>query len=146
MRIEVGSDHRGFDLKRSIVQWLTERGYEVVDHGCENVESADYPDHAYAVADSVAAHPGTLGVLVCSNGIGMSMVANKVPGIRAALCVSPAMASQSRRHNDANVLVLGQDNVAPEENLRILETWLGASFEGGRHRRRIEKIARGQRS
>lgn len=144
MRIQIGSDHRGFELKQRLSAWLNEKGHEVVDHGCDSAEAADYPDHAYAVARAVAASDGDLGVLICSNGVGMSMAANKVPGVRAALCVTPAMASQSRRHNDANVLALGADNVAPEKNQAILEAWLEASFEGGRHARRIEKITAGE--
>ncbi len=144
MRIQIGSDHRGFELKRRLSAWLNEKGYEVVDHGCNSAEATDYPDHAYAVARTVAASDDDLGVLICSNGVGMSMAANKVPGVRAALCVTPAMASQSRRHNDANVLALGADNLAPEKNQAILEAWLEASFEGGRHARRVEKISAGE--
>lgn len=146
MRIHIGNDHRGFDLKRHLSAWLNDQGYEVVDHGCDSAESADYPDLAYAVARAVAAHPDDLGVLICSNGVGMSMAANKVPGVRAALCVSPAMASQSRRHNDANVLALGADNLTPDENQAVLAAWLEASFEGGRHARRVEKIRAGEPS
>ncbi|MCK4303486.1 MAG: ribose 5-phosphate isomerase B [Candidatus Eisenbacteria sp.] len=144
MRIEIGSDHRGFGLKEQIIEWLKSRGDDAVDHGCESTDACDYPDHAFAVGRAVASHPGTLGVLICSNGIGMSMCANKVPGVRAALCVTPAMASQSRRHNDANVLVLGAEITSLEENLRVLETWLGASFEGGRHVGRVEKMKLGE--
>jgi RpiB/LacA/LacB family sugar-phosphate isomerase len=141
---EVGSDHRGFALRQRIRAWLAERGHPVRDHGCGGPEPCDYPDYAFAVARAVAATPGAFGVLVCGSGIGMSIVANKVPGVRAALCVTPEMARQSRRHNDANVIVLGADLAAPEENLRILEAWLGATFEGGRHARRVEKIVRGE--
>lgn len=144
MRIEIGCDHRGFALKEKILAFLNEQGHEVVNHGCDGPEAADYPDHAYAVARAVAGNPGSVGVVICSNGVGVSMVANKVPGVRAALCVTPAMADQSRRHNDANVLALGADIVSAEENLDILTAWLKASFEGGRHCRRVEKIAAGE--
>ncbi len=144
MHIEIGSDHCGYALKERLIAHLRERGHEVTDRGCDSADASDYPDHGYAVARAVAEHPGFAGILICSNGIGMSMVANKVPGVRAALCVTPAMASQSRRHNDANVLVLGADNVSAEENLRILEAWLEVSFEGGRHRQRVDKIAQGE--
>ena len=144
MRIEIGNDHRGFALKIRIVADLTAQGHEVHDHGCASAEAADYPDHAYAVARAVAADSESLGIVICSNGIGVTMVANKVPGVRAALCVSPEMASQSRRHNDANVLALGADNVPEEVNLRILSAWLGASFEGGRHAARVRKMAAGE--
>lgn len=144
MRIHIGNDHRGFALKERATAWLREHGYEVVDHGAGGTEASDYPDHAFAVARAVVASPGDLGVVICSNGVGVSMAANKVPGARAALAVTPAMASQSRRHNDANVLALGADNVPAEENLRILEAWLAASFEGGRHTRRVEKMIQGE--
>jgi len=144
VQIEIGCDHRGFALKQRIIQWLIEQGHDVRDRGCSGPESCDYPDHVYPVARSVAEHSGTLGVVICSNGIGVSMVANKVPGVRAALCVSPAMAGQSRAHNDANVLAIGSENVSDAENLRILKAWLAASFEGGRHVARIEKMMSGE--
>jgi ribose 5-phosphate isomerase B len=138
--IEIGSDHRGFALKEALGRALTERGRRVTDRGCPDAGSCDYPDVAFAVARAVAASPGTLGVLLCGSGIGMSIAANKVPGVRAALCLTPEMARLSRRHNDANVLVLGADLVAPEENRRILDAWLETGFEGGRHARRVGKI------
>ena len=144
MRIHIGNDHRGYALKQRARAWLEEHGHEVVDHGAGSTESCDYPDYAFAVARAVVAHPGDLGVVICSNGIGVSMAANKVPGARAALAVTPAMASQSRRHNDANVLALGAENVSLEENLRILAAWLAASFEGGRHARRVGKMVQGE--
>lgn len=143
MRVHIGNDHRGYELKQRARAWLEEHGHEVVDHGSPSAEACDYPDFAFAVARAVAARPGDLGVVICSNGIGVSMAANKVPGVRAALCVTPAMASQSRRHNDANVLALGAQNVSEPENLGILEAWLAASFEGGRHARRVAKLTRG---
>jgi RpiB/LacA/LacB family sugar-phosphate isomerase len=144
MRFEIGSDHRGFELKTRIISWLAERGHAVNDRGCNSGESCDYPDFGFGVARAVAASPGTQGILICSNGIGMSMAANKVPGVRAALCLTPAMASQARRHNDANVLVLGADNVPYAESLAIVSAWLGAAFEGGRHERRVRKLAEGE--
>ncbi len=144
MTIHIGNDHRGFELKLRIREHLTARGVEVVDHGCDRSVSCDYPDHALAVGHAVAASPGDLGVVICSNGIGVSMAANKVPGVRAALCVTPAMARQSRRHNDANVLALGAENVSAEENLKILDAWLEAAFEGGRHQRRVAKMMRAE--
>jgi ribose 5-phosphate isomerase B len=144
VKIEIGSDHRGYALKETIIQWLRERGHTVRDWGCASADSCDYPDYAYPAARAVAASPGSLGILICSNGIGVSMVANKVPGVRAALCVTPAMADQARRHNDANLLALGAENVSVAENLRILEAWLEARFEGGRHTPRVEKIASGE--
>ena len=143
-RIEIGADHRGFPLKQTLIRWLGERGHPVTDRGCDRPVSCDYPEYAFAVARAVAAAPNALGVLICGSGIGMSIAANKVPGVRAALCVTPEMARLSRRHNDANVLVLGADLVAPEENRRILEAWLGASFEGERHARRVRQMMEGE--
>lgn len=144
MRFEIGSDHRGHELKGRIAAWLTAHGHEVHDHGCHGPESCDYPDFAYAAARAVAAHPASRGVVICGSGLGVSMVANKVPGIRAALCLTPEMAAQSRRHNDANVLALSADSVSAADNLRILDAWLAASFEGGRHARRVEKMMDGE--
>jgi ribose 5-phosphate isomerase B len=142
--IHLGSDHRGFTLRTRLAGWLAERGWKVADHGCPSEAPSDYPDAAFSVARAVAAQPGALGVLICSNGVGMSMAANKVRGVRAALCVTPAMARQSRRHNDANLLALGADLAPAEEQERILAAWLEASFEGGRHARRVEKMMRGE--
>lgn len=142
--IEIGSDHRGFALKAALIEWLAAQGHAARDWGCASDASCDYPDYAFAVARAVSDSPGHLGVLICSNGVGMAMAANRVPGIRAALCMTPAMAEQSRRHNDANVLALGADTVSPEENRRILAAWLAASFEGGRHARRVAKMAAGE--
>jgi RpiB/LacA/LacB family sugar-phosphate isomerase len=144
MQIEIGSDHRGYALKGAIMRWLSERGHAVHDWGCASEAACDYPDFAYAVAHAVAASAGHLGVLICSSGIGMAMAANKVPGVRAALCVTPAMAAQSRRHNDANVLALGADIVPLEENLQILAAWIEARFEGGRHALRVAKLTAGE--
>jgi ribose 5-phosphate isomerase B len=144
LRIYVGADHRGFHLKERLVAWLRQRGHEVEDLGTHGPESTDYPDYAFAVARRVAAEPGARGLLICSNGVGMAMAANKVRGIRAALCCTRAMAEQSRRHNDANVLCLGADNQSPEEAEEILEGWLTAAFEGGRHERRVRKMMAGE--
>jgi RpiB/LacA/LacB family sugar-phosphate isomerase len=144
MQIEIGSDHRGYALKGILAGWLSERGYAVRDWGCASEAACDYPDFAYAVARAVSAAPGHLGVLICSSGVGMAMAANKVPGVRAALCFTPSMAAQSRRHNDANVLALGADLVALEENLQILAAWLEARFEGGRHALRVAKLTAGE--
>lgn len=144
MQIEIGSDHRGHALKQRLVEWLSERSHTVHDHGSPSAAACDYPDFAYAAARAVAAQAGRLGIVICGNGIGVSMAANKVPGIRAALCMSVAMAEQSRRHNDANVLALGADTLTETENLRIVEAWLGAGFAGDRHVRRVEKLMRGE--
>jgi ribose 5-phosphate isomerase B len=143
--IEIGADHRGYALKQTLIRWLGERGHAVTDRGCDSPVSCDYPIVAFAVARAVAGGPDRLGVLICGSGVGMSIAANKVAGIRAALCHTPEMARLSRCHNDANVLVLGADLVSPEENRRILEAWLEAAFEGGRHARRVRQMMEGER-
>jgi ribose 5-phosphate isomerase B len=140
MKIAVGADHAGFELKDRIKQHLSEQGIEVLDLGTHSGDSVDYPDFARKVAETVAEHSDTVGVLVCGTGIGMAMTANKVPGIRAANCDSVLEAQMSREHNDANVLALGARILQPGDALAIVDTWLKTSFAGGRHQRRIDKI------
>ena len=135
----VGSDHAGLDLKRELAVIAAELGYEVVDLGTHSTDSTDYPDYAHQVADAVARGDG-LGLLVCGTGIGMSMTANRHPGVRAALCGDVYSASMTRQHNDANVLCVGARVVGPGLAAKILEAFLQASFEGGRHERRVRKI------
>ena len=135
----VGSDHAGLDLKRELAVVAAELGYEVVDLGTHTSESTDYPDYAHEVAGAVARGEG-LGLLVCGTGVGMSMAANRHPGVRAALCGDVYSASMTRQHNDANVLCIGSRVVGPGLAAKILEAFLGASFEGGRHERRVDKI------
>ena len=139
--IALGADHAGFQLKEAIKGWLIEQGYQVVDHGTHSTESVDYPDYAAQVAEAVADHKVERGVLVCGTGIGMTITANKVPGVRAALCSDLYTARMSREHNDANVLTLGGRLMGHEMALDILKMWLGTDFAGDRHRRRIAKIA-----
>jgi ribose 5-phosphate isomerase B len=139
--IALGADHAGFQLKEALKGWLIEHGYQVVDHGTHSAESVDYPDYAAQVAEAVADHKVERGVLVCGTGIGMTIAANKVPGVRAALCSDIYTARMSREHNDANVLALGGRLMGPEMALDILKMWLEANFAGDRHRRRIDKIA-----
>ena len=140
MTIAIGSDHRGFKLKQAFKQHLTRIGHKVRDLGCASEDSVDYPDFALQVAESVAKRRVKLGILICSSGIGMSITANKVKGVRAALCFNEVMATRSRQHNDANVLCLGADYVSKRKALAILDAWLNAEFEGGRHKRRLDKI------
>jgi ribose 5-phosphate isomerase B len=140
MKIALGSDHAGFELKEKIKHKLQADGLVIDDRGTHSVDSCDYPDYAQAVADEVAAHGSDFGILVCGTGIGMSMAANKVPGIRAARVVSESDAELSREHNDANVLTLGARITSDDETFKIIDKWLATPFAGGRHSRRVEKI------
>ena len=139
--IALGADHAGYGLKEALKSWLINHGYQVLDLGTHSTESVDYPDYAALVAESVADHKVERGLLVCGTGIGMSIAANKVPGVRAALCADLYTARMSREHNDANVLVLGGRLMGADMAADILQAWLETAFAGGRHARRIEKIA-----
>jgi ribose 5-phosphate isomerase B len=138
--IAIASDHGGFDLKSRLLEVLRAKGREVVDLGTSSSQSVDYPDYAVQVARGVAEGRFRAGVLICGSGIGMSIVANRIPGVRAALCTSAYMARVARAHNDANVLCLGQRVIGAGEAEDILEAFLAATFEGGRHARRVGKI------
>lgn len=141
MRILIASDHAGFNLKKSIAKWLDDRGYDFADIGVDNGEAVvDYPDYAFKVAEMIVKGEYERGILVCGSGQGMAMAANRVPGIRAAVCQDVFTAQQSRAHNDANVLCLGERVVSPSQIPQILDTWLNTPFEGGRHARRIAKL------
>lgn len=142
MRIALGADHRGFRLKEELKRWLAVRGYEVIDFGPASADRVDYPDYAFKVADAVTRRHADRGILVCSTGIGMSIAANKVRGVRAALADSVRLARLSRQHNDANVLCLGADFVSAAEARRIVGVWLKTEFTGGRHARRVRKLGR----
>ena len=141
MKIALGADHAGFELKDKVRQWLTDHGYDVRDEGTNSPESVDYPDFARKVGEDVAAKRVDLGILVCGSGIGMAIAANKVPGIRAAHVSSEYEAQMSREHNDANVLTFGARVVNEAQALGIVDKWLHTVFAGGRHQRRVEKIA-----
>ena len=141
MRIVLGADHAGFELKEKIKQKLISQGIAVEDRGTDSTASCDYPDYARAVAEQVAAHAADFGILVCSTGIGMSMAANKVAGIRAAKVDTEFEAERSREHNDANVLALGAATISQDEAFKIVDKWLATPFAGGRHERRVNKIA-----
>ena len=141
MKIALGADHAGFELKEKIKQKLTAQGIAVDDRGTDSTASCDYPDFGRAVAEEVAAHGADLGILVCSTGIGISIAANKVPGIRAAKVDTEFEAGRSREHNDANVLALGAETISEEVAFKIVDKWLSTPFAGGRHQRRVEKIA-----
>jgi len=140
MRIAIGSDHGGFELKAEIIKHLQGKGMEVKDCGTHSTESCDYPDFAEKVTDEVTSKNCELGILVCGTGIGISISANKVPGIRAALCSDTFSAHATREHNDANILALGQRVVGPGLALDIVDVFLNTKFEGGRHSNRINKI------
>jgi len=139
--IAVGSDHGGFGLKTAVKELLIERGFTVEDFGTDNGNSVDYPDFGEKVAREVSAGKFEKGILICGTGIGMSIVANKFPGVRAALVTDPFMARMAKEHNNANILVLGERVLAESEAREIVATWLDAAFEGGRHQGRLDKIA-----
>lgn len=140
MIIALGSDHAGFALKEEIKHHLDQKGIEYKDYGCFSADPVDYPDVAEAVALSIAQGHCQKGILVCGTGIGMSIAANKVPGIRAALCGDVFSAKASVQHNDANILTIGQRVTGPGLAMEIVEAWLEAEFLGGRHKQRVDKI------
>jgi ribose 5-phosphate isomerase B len=141
MKLVIACDHGGRRLKKAVSLYLREKGHELKDLGvAEDVERADYPDYARPMAQAVAAGEYDLGILICGTGTGMAMVANKVPGARAANCFNEFMARTARGHNDANVLTLGERVIGEGLALAIVEAFLEASFEGGRHRERLDKF------
>lgn len=140
MTISLGSDHAGFAYKEAIKAMLSADGHMVIDVGTTSEDSVDYPDYGHAAAELVRTGQAQIGVLVCGSGIGISIAANKVHGIRAANCTSTTMAQLARQHNDANMVAVGQRLVSEEEALSIVRTFLETPFEGGRHQRRVDKI------
>jgi len=140
MKIALASDHRGFRAKERVKELLAHGGYEVRDFGCDTLESCDYPDYAVPASRAVAAGECDRAILVCGTGLGMSIAANKVRHVRAALCHDELTAQFSRKHNDANALCLPADLIGEQLMRLIVEMWLTTDFEGGRHTRRIEKI------
>jgi ribose 5-phosphate isomerase B len=141
MKIALGADHKGFQYKEKVKKFLQGKGYEVIDFGTFSEESVDYPDFGFKVAKAVANKEAERGILFCWSGIGMCISANKIKGIRAALCLNEEMAKLSREHNDSNVLSLSAKFIPEEKLLKIVEVWLNTSFEGGRHQRRLDKIS-----
>jgi len=140
MKIAVGSDHRGFDIKQQIMSIATELGHECIDFGTSDDNPVDYPDLAYLAATAVSKKEADRAILACATGIGMSMAANKVKGIRAALCHDELTAQISRDHNNSNVLCLSADQVGVILLRKMVEVWLSTEFRGGRHERRVRKI------
>ena len=138
--IAMACDHGGYELKETIKAHLLEKGYEVKDFGTDSLDSCDYPDYGAPAARAVAAGACERGILICTTGIGMSMVANKIDGVRCGLCGDPLSASLTRRHNNTNVLALGAGIVGVNLALEIVDTWLNTEFEGGRHQRRVDKV------
>lgn len=138
--IALACDHGAYELKEAVKVHLAEKGLEVKDFGTYSTDSCDYPDFAAAAAKAVAAGECEKGVVLCTTGIGVSIVANKVKGVRCALCTDPLSAEMTRRHNDTNVLAMGAGVVGKNLALAILDKWLETEFEGGRHQRRVDKI------
>jgi len=140
MKIAIGSDHGGISLKETVKEHLEKRGYEVKDFGTYTRESCDYPDISEKVALSIVDKSSELGILICGTGIGIGIAANKIRGIRAALCHDTFSAHATREHNDANILTMGERVIGPSLALDIVDTFLTTKFEGGRHQTRIYKI------
>ncbi len=146
MKIAIGADHAGLELKQRLGETLRGQGHEVVDHGTHTTDSTDYPDYAAAVARDVAGGRAERGLLVCSTGVGMSIAANKVEGVRAALAVDPDQVRLTRAHNNANVLAIGAMSTGAPAAEEMVKVFLETAFEGGRHARRVEKISELERS
>lgn len=140
LRIAIGSDHGGYEYKEQIVSHLKEKGYECVDVGTHSTDSCDYPVIARAVTTKITTGEAARGILICGTGIGMSIVANKVKGIRAALCGDTFSARASRAHNNSNVLCLGERVIGINLAMDIVDIWLESKFEGGRHQRRVDMM------
>lgn len=142
MRIGIGNDHVAIELKNTIKEHLEQQEYEVVDFGTNSPERFDYPISGYKVGKAVASGDVDLGVLICGTGVGISLAANKVHGIRACVCSDPYSAKLSREHNNTNIIAFGARVVGPELAKMIVDEWLGATFQGGRHQRRIDMLAK----
>ena len=140
MKIAVASDHGGFALKEKVKEHLIERGFDIEDLGTHSEESVDYPVYGKACGEAVASGKADLGVVVCGSGIGISIAANQVKGIRCGLCTSVEMAHLTKQHNNANILALGGRTTEPELALKIVDEWLDTEFEGGRHQRRVDML------
>lgn len=141
MKVGMASDHAGFELKAALKEYLSAKGYEVLDYGTDSGESVDYPDFAHPLADAVEKGNVSFGIAICGTGNGICMTANKHQGVRGALCWIPEIAALAKQHNNANVLAMPARFISVEQAKEILEAYMNASFEGGRHQRRIDKIA-----
>jgi ribose 5-phosphate isomerase B len=141
MKLAIGCDHAGFELKETIKNYLTGKGIEIIDKGTYSCDSVDYPDFAHAVSNAVVDKEVKFGILICGSGNGINMAANKHAGIRAALCWRKEVATLARQHNDANILTLPARYLSGDEGIEITDAFLSADFEGGRHANRVNKIA-----
>jgi ribose 5-phosphate isomerase B len=140
LKIAIGSDHRGYPLKERLKELLSGDGHEIVDVGTGSTDPADYPDSAFSVAEKTAGGEADRGIVICGSGIGTSIAANKVDGVRAALCRTVNDARMTRLHNDSNVLALSESSMDDERLEEMVRVWLETEFEGGRHQRRVDKI------
>jgi ribose 5-phosphate isomerase B len=140
MKIVLASDHGGFELKEIVREYLTEKGYEILDLGTYNTDSVDYPDYGLKAGQEVVSGNADRGIVICGTGIGISISANKVKGIRCALCHDVYSAEMTRAHNDSNILAMGGRVIGRDLALRIVKAWIESEFEGGRHGRRVDKI------
>lgn len=140
MKIAISADHAGFELKELLINELKESGYDVADYGTNSTDSIDYPDYSYVAAKSVAEGDNELGIIICGSGVGVSITANKVKGIRAANCFNSEMAALARQHNNANIICLGARFLSESQAIEMVNTFLTTEFEGGRHERRVSKI------
>ncbi len=141
MKISMGCDHGGYLLKEHVKKYLTDKGHEIVDCGCNSLDSCDYPEFGGAAARAVASGECERGIVICTSGIGISISANKIKGIRCALCSEPLSAEMTRRHNNANMLAMGAGMIGPNMAERLVDVFLTTEFEGGRHQRRVDGIA-----
>jgi len=140
MKVSIGSDHAGFDLKSELIKYLGSKGIQVIDKGCYSNDRADYPDHGHAVANAVVSGECNFGIVICGSGNGINMSVNKHKGIRSALCWMPEIAALAKQHNNANVIALPARYLSTDEAIACLEAYMNAEFEGGRHQGRIDKI------
>ncbi len=140
MKIAIGSDHGGFELKEKVIKFLIGNGYDVLDLGCDSLESVDYPKYGRLVGEAVVEGKADKGIVICGTGIGISIAANKVKGVRAALCANTTMARLTREHNDANVIAFGARMLGDILVFEMVETFLTTEFEGGRHQKRVDQI------
>lgn len=140
MKIAIGCDHAGYELKEKVKAKMTAAGHEMIDVGTDSTESVDYPKYGHAVGRAVASGEVERGIAICGSGIGISIACNKVPGVRAALCTSTEMAEMCRRHNNANVICMGARMISEELAFAMVDTWMTTEFEGGKHERRINEL------